>query len=85
MYNSIQLFAICSPIFDNVFLTGYSFDDPKVIKFLEDAHKLMVEEALVKGSSKGAKIVDFVQPHLLQVKYLFFNSFGVLYNFLSAL
>ncbi|KAL5009445.1 hypothetical protein ScPMuIL_011750 [Solemya velum] len=47
---------------------GYSFDDPKVIKFLEDAHKLMVEEALVKGSSKGAKIVDFVQPHLLENK-----------------
>lgn len=40
----------------------YSFSDPEISKFIDDAFKIIKEEALVKGTDRSTPIVEFKQP-----------------------
>ena len=49
-------------------LTGSSpFLDPEVIKFIEDFQKLVLKEALQAGTDRKSKVINFQQPHDLEV------------------
>ncbi|KAL4229121.1 hypothetical protein ACF0H5_012160 [Mactra antiquata] len=41
---------------------GSDFSDPDIQKFLKDIQQLMIDEALVKGTDRNNKVVNFKQP-----------------------
>ncbi|XP_033726715.1 cysteine sulfinic acid decarboxylase-like [Pecten maximus] len=43
-----------------------SFTDPSTKKFLEDFHRLMINEALEEGENVNSKVCNFVQPEELE-------------------
>ncbi|KAK7468144.1 hypothetical protein BaRGS_00036608 [Batillaria attramentaria] len=42
------------------------YKDPEIVKFLDDFHKLIVEEALQGGTDRDTKVTNFQQPHDLE-------------------
>ncbi|XP_055957209.1 cysteine sulfinic acid decarboxylase [Patella vulgata] len=47
-------------------MSDKTYEDPATIKFLEDVHKIMVDDALVKGTSREAPVVEFRHPEELK-------------------
>ncbi|GFN94774.1 cysteine sulfinic acid decarboxylase-like [Plakobranchus ocellatus] len=45
---------------------GMSFNNPEVIKFLDEAYRLIKEEALQKGTSRDYPVLEFMHPHELE-------------------
>ncbi|ESO87765.1 hypothetical protein LOTGIDRAFT_127363 [Lottia gigantea] len=43
-----------------------TYEDPETLKFLQDVHNLMVEEALVKGTKRETPVIEFQHPEELK-------------------
>ncbi|XP_059162402.1 cysteine sulfinic acid decarboxylase-like [Physella acuta] len=50
---------------------GISFDNPDVESFLDSLFQLIKEEALKKGTSRETAVIEFKQPHELEVLFDF--------------
>ncbi|KAK3597058.1 hypothetical protein CHS0354_022061 [Potamilus streckersoni] len=44
------------------------YEDPRIRHFLDNIHSLIIDEALVRGSSRETKVVEFAHPHELHEK-----------------
>ena len=82
VYFSYILLVVLKLRFCEIILFPASFYDPDILKFLDDSFKLIKEEALQKGTDGSVPVVEFKQPHELQVRsiiisYDFHNIFNL--------
>lgn len=45
---------------------GVQFEDPRLQEFIKDVQRLILDEALVKGTDRDTKVVNFTQPEDLK-------------------
>ena len=46
---------------------GTNFKDKNVQEFLEKVHRIIVEDALIKGTDRAEKLMDFKLPEEMKV------------------
>jgi hypothetical protein len=50
------------------YFVGTLFEDPQLQTYIRDVQKLIVDEALLKGTDRETKVVNFQQPEQLKVR-----------------